>query len=89
MNDQVRDYVIASLQEMNYSTDGVDADTPLGPAGVDLESLSIAELGVRIEDEYGVRFADDEVEKVASMTIGEFVALVVERHQVAQTAGQA
>lgn len=89
MNEQVYKFVVAALAEMNYETDGIDESTPIGPAGVDLESLSIAELGVRIEDEYGVRFADEEVEEVASMTIGEFVELVVGRHQVAQTAGQA
>lgn len=87
MKEQVHKFVIDSLQEMNYAVDDVDAQTPIGPAGVDLESLSIAELGVRIEDRYGVRFEDDEVEKVASMTIGEFVDLVVARHEV--TAGQA
>lgn len=89
MNEQVKKFVVDALDEMNYATDGIEADTPLGPAGVDLESLAIAELGVRIEDEYGVRFADDEVEKVASMTVGEFVELIVERHALAQTAGQA
>lgn len=88
MKDQVRNFVIESLEDMNYEVDGVDESTALGPAGVDLESLSIAELGVRIEDQYGVRFGDDEVEKVASMTVGEFVDLVVERHGPA-SAGQA
>ncbi|HEY2796054.1 MAG TPA: acyl carrier protein [Micromonosporaceae bacterium] len=83
MNEQVGKFVIASLEEMNYDVEGADFSTALGPAGVDLESLAIAELGVRIEDAYGVRFEDDEVEKVASMTIGEFVALVVERHEMA------
>lgn len=83
MKDEVYKFVIASLADMNYSVDGVDSETAIGPAGVDLESLSIAELGVRIEDQYGVRFADDEVEKVASMTIGEFVDLVIERHEAA------
>jgi acyl carrier protein len=88
MNEQVRAFVLESLADMNYAVDDVNDDTPLGPAGVDLESLSIAEMGVRIEDEYGVKFGDDEVEKVAGLTVGEFVALVVERYQLIQ-AGQA
>ncbi len=79
MKDEVFKFVIASLADMNYSVDNVDAKTAMGPSGVDLESLAIAELGVRIEDQYGVHFADDEVEAVANMTVGEFVDLVVER----------
>ena len=82
MSEEIHKFVIASLQDMNYSVEGVDAQTPLGPAGVDLESLSIAELGVRLEDEYAVKFGDEEVEMVASMTVGEFVALVAERRSM-------
>ncbi|HKD97127.1 MAG TPA: acyl carrier protein [Micromonosporaceae bacterium] len=81
MKDEVYKFVLASLGDMNYDVTDADSDTAIGPAGVDLESLSIAELGVRIEDQYGVRFEDDEVEQVASMTIGEFVDLVVARHE--------
>jgi acyl carrier protein len=81
MKEQVHKFVIDALRDMNYDVEGVDEQTPIGPAGVDLESLSIAELGVRIEDQYGVRFEDDEVEKVASMTVGEFVDLVIARHE--------
>jgi acyl carrier protein len=79
MKDEIRKFVIAALEEMNYDVSGVDDDTAMGSAGVDLESLAIAELGVRIEDRYGVKFEDDEVEMVASMTIGEFVDLVAAR----------
>ena len=39
---------------MNYSTEDVDDDTALGPAGADLESLALAELAVRVEDRFGV-----------------------------------
>ena len=88
ITDRVRAFVLAQLEDMNYSIEDVGDDAPIGPAGVDLESLSIAELGVRIEDEYGVKFGDEEVEKVASMTVGEFVGLVVERYQMLQ-AGRA
>jgi len=40
----------------------VDGETTLGPAGLDLESLAVAELAVRVEDEYGVKFTDEEQE---------------------------
>jgi acyl carrier protein len=72
MHDQIGQFVIDSLREMNYNVDGVDDETMLGPAGVDLESLALAELAVRMEDRYGVKFEEDELERVAAMTIGEF-----------------
>jgi acyl carrier protein len=89
MRDQVYQFVIESLRDMNYSVDGVDADTTLGPAGVDLESLALAELGVRVEDRYGVKFADEEADELAGYTIGEFSSTVAERYQLARTSGPA
>ncbi len=79
MKDEVRDFVIAQLQDMNYDVDGIDDDTTLGPAGVDLESLALADLSVRVEDKYGVRFSDDESEQLALMTVGEFTTEVASR----------
>lgn len=76
MQDQIRDFVISALTEMNYDVEEIDDDTTLGPAGVDLESLALAELAVRVEDRYGVTFDEDESERLASMTVGEFTAHV-------------
>jgi len=81
MTDDIRQFLLRSLKEMNYSTDGIDDDTVLGPAGADLQSLALAELAVRVEDEYGVRFDDEEAEMLAGMTVGEFAALVAGRAQ--------
>ncbi|WFE65592.1 acyl carrier protein [Micromonospora sp. WMMD714] len=79
MRDKVRTFVIDQLQDMNYDVDGIDDDTTLGPSGVDLESLALSDLSVRVEDRYGLRFADDESEKLALMTVGEFTTMVAER----------
>ncbi|KWV32069.1 MULTISPECIES: acyl carrier protein [Micromonospora] len=79
MRDEVRTFVIDQLQDMNYDVDGIDDDTTLGPSGVDLESLALSDLSVRVEDRYGLRFADDESEKLALMTVGEFTTMVAER----------
>jgi GT2 family glycosyltransferase/acyl carrier protein len=79
MKDDIRQFLLQSLKEMNYSTDGIDDDTVLGPAGADLQSLALAELAVRVEDQYGVRFDDDEAEMLAGMTVGEFAELVAGR----------
>ncbi len=79
MKDEVRAFVVAQLQDMNYDTEGIDDDTTLGPAGVDLESLALADLSVRGEDRFGVRFSDDESEQLALMTVGEFTTEVAGR----------
>jgi len=79
MKDEVRAFVLAQLQDMNYDTEGIDDDTTLGPAGVDLESLALADLSVRVEDRFGVRFSDDETEQLALMTVGEFTTEVAGR----------
>jgi acyl carrier protein len=64
---------------MNYDTEDIDDDTQLGPRGADLASLSLAELAVRVEDEFGVKFSEEEAEDLAGKTVGEFCAIVVER----------
>ena len=81
MKADIRQFLLQSLTEMNYSIDGIDDDTVLGPAGADLQSLALAELAVRVEDQYGVRFDDDEAEMLAGMTVGEFADLVADRAQ--------
>lgn len=87
MNDEIRQFLLDSLTEMNYSVEDVDDDTALGPAGADLESLSLAELAVRVEDRFGVHFDDEEAEKLAGMTVGEFITAVAERLAAAAPAG--
>jgi acyl carrier protein len=86
---EIRSFVFETLQEMNYDVEGVDDDSTLGPAGVDLESLALAELAVRVEDRFGVRFAEEESEELALMTVGEFTRTVAERAGDVASAGQA
>ena len=89
MKDEIRRFVIDAMQDMNYDVSGVDDDTTLGPAGLDLESLALAELAIRVEDTYGVKFAEEESEQLAAMTVGEFTAAVAERIELARAAGAA
>lgn len=79
MTDEIRQFLLESLTEMQYSTEDIVDDTTLGPAGVDLESLAIAELAMRLEDRFGVRFSQDESETFAAMTVSEFCDAVAER----------
>lgn len=78
-DEHINAVIMKSLREMNYETSGIDDGTLLGPAGADLESLALAELLVRVEDAFGVRFDDDEAEKLAVMTVGEFRSAVAAR----------
>jgi acyl carrier protein len=79
MIETIRQFIFSSLQEMNYDTEDIDDGTQLGPRGADLASLSLAELAVRVEDEFGVKFSEEEAEELAGKTVGEFCALVAER----------
>src|SRR5262245_1534488 len=56
MKTEVRQFIVDTLEQMSYDVAGVDDDTTLGPTGLDLESLAVAELAVRVEDQYGVKF---------------------------------
>ncbi|MEY9928373.1 acyl carrier protein [Catenulispora sp. GP43] len=77
--DEIKTFAFEALGEMNYDTADFDGDTQLGPAGVDLESLALAELGVRVEERFGIRFSDDELDELATLTIDEFCTAVATR----------
>jgi acyl carrier protein len=85
MIDSIRQFIFDSLREMNCDVEGIDDDTQLGPRGADLASLSLAELALRVEDEYGLKFGEEETEKLAGMTVGQFCATVAERTGMAKT----
>jgi acyl carrier protein len=77
--DSIRQFIFRSLGEMNYDTEGIDDDSQLGPRGADLASLALVELALRVEDEFSVKFSEEEAEELAGKTVGEFCAIVAER----------
>ena len=79
MQDQIRTFVVKALSEMNYDVSEVTGDTDLGPAGLDLESLALADLAVQVEEEYSIKFNMDDMETTAMMTLDEFTAEVAAR----------
>ncbi|GAA4459928.1 acyl carrier protein [Phytohabitans houttuyneae] len=86
--DDVMAFTIQALREMNFYTEETGPETMLGPSGADLDSLAVSELALRIEEQYGVTFDDDDVETLAIMTLGEFAAEVAKRAEsVAQAGG--
>jgi acyl carrier protein len=79
MDEEIRQFAVSALKEMNYDVSEVTGDTDLGPAGLDLESLAVAELAVLVEDKFGVTFTDEDAERLALMTLDEFTAEVAGR----------
>jgi acyl carrier protein len=82
MEDEVREFVVGAVAAMNYDVSEVTGDTDLGPAGLDLESLAIAELAVQVEDKFGVVFSDEDTTELPLMTLNEFAAEVAKRATV-------
>lgn len=87
MIDEIRKFVLDSVSDMNYSIDDIDDDTVLGPAGADLESIVLAELAMRVEDHFGIKF-DDESDRLAGLTVGEFCREVEELVKAASKAAK-
>jgi acyl carrier protein len=79
MSDDIRQFVRDTVIRLSDSADDVSGETVLGASGLDLDSMSIAELAVLAEGEYGVDLAGEELAGLAEMTIDEFVADVVRR----------
>lgn len=79
MDTDIRAFVLKALNDMNYDVSDVTGDTDLGPSGLDLESLAVAELAVLVEDHFGVTFTDEDAEELALMTLDEFTAEVAKR----------
>jgi acyl carrier protein len=73
MSSDLREFVVATLRDMNFEVESATDETPLGDGGLELESLSIAELVMQL-DKFGVEFSGEEMEKLTGMTLGEFTA---------------
>jgi acyl carrier protein len=89
MSADVVAFTIEALRQMNFDVDGADGETVFGPAGVDLDSLAVAELALRVEDAYGVKFGEEDMERLAIMSLGEFAADVSARAQASSLDGAA
>jgi acyl carrier protein len=88
MADSIQQFIFASLRDMNFDVEGITENSQLGPRGADVDSLGLAELAIRVEDEFGVKFDEDEGDELAEMTVAEFCTVVRERLGAAATAAE-
>ena len=88
MSETIREAIVEALGRMDYDVSDVTGDTILGPAGLDLESLAVAELAALMEDTYGFKFTDADMEAFANMTLDQFAAEVSTRAQPAMAGDQ-
>ncbi len=76
MTDEISKFIIGALRQMKFPAAALKGESSLGPAGLDLESLAVADLMVQIEHRYGVKVDEDEMERFAMMTIDEIASEV-------------
>ncbi|MFF3557808.1 acyl carrier protein [Streptomyces tsukubensis] len=78
MPSDLRKVIVDALRDMHFEVSSVTDETPLGDGGLELESLSVAELVMQLDNQ-GVTFSDEEMETLPSLTFGEFVAEAARR----------
>ncbi|MEU8622540.1 phosphopantetheine-binding protein [Streptomyces sp. NPDC048623] len=81
MQEEIQDFVLAVMRDViNIPVpEGADADTPLGPDGLELESLPMIELLLQLEGEYGIELPEEDVDPETVRTLGQLVQVVVDR----------
>ncbi|ANS66649.1 acyl carrier protein [Streptomyces lincolnensis] len=82
LEDEIREFVLTSvIDEMNILTgrEGITDDSPVTVGGLEVDSLSLIELTLRLETRFGVEIPDTDIEPLASLTLGGLVAEVVRR----------
>lgn len=82
LQKEIREFVLNTIsRDMNHPFDEkeITDDSPLGAAGIDLDSLSLIELTLRLERRFGVEFPDTDIEPVGAMKLGDLVDEVVRR----------
>jgi len=79
---EIREFILATVvDEMNIleGREGITDDSPVTVGGLELDSLSLIELTLRLESRFGVEIPDTDIEPLASMTLGGLLAEVARR----------
>lgn len=80
--NEVREFVLDTVVDVINiltSRDGITDESPVTVGGLELDSLSLIELTLRLESRFGVEIPDADIEPLASLTLGGLVADVVRR----------
>jgi acyl carrier protein len=78
----IREFVLTTVsRDMNLlpSTDHLTDSSPVGAGGLDLDSLSLIELTLRLEERFKVHVPDTDIESLGAMTLGGLVAELIRR----------
>jgi len=82
LQTEIRDFVLSTvIKEMNHplTEDEISDEAPMGAGGIDLDSLSLIELTMRLERRFGVEFPETDIEPLGAMKLGDLVADLVRR----------
>lgn len=82
LENEIRDFIVNTVvEDMNHpiAPDQVTGESPLGSGGIDLDSLSLIELTMRLERRFNVQFPETDIEPLSAMTLGELTAVTMER----------
>ena len=82
LREEIRDFVLTTITtSMNLPLDlaEITDESPLGSTGIDLDSLNLIELALRLETRFGVEFPESDIEPVGAMTLGGLVDDVIAR----------
>lgn len=82
LENEIRDFILNTVvEDMNHPIEPsqVSGESPLGSGGIDLDSLSLIELTMRLERRFNVQFPETDIEPLSAMTLAELTAVTVER----------
>lgn len=82
LETEIRMFIIETvIEDLGQPLDrgNIDDDAPMGGGGIDLDSLSLIELTMRLERRFSIEYHEDSIEPVGAMSLGELVADTVRR----------
>jgi acyl carrier protein len=83
LENELKVLIIEALSLKDVDPSRIDGSTPLFAGGLSLDSVDILELGVVLDERYGVRIkSDDDSHRKAFETIGSLARLVAKERKV-------
>lgn len=78
LENQLKELLISALQLRDVKVADINRDTPLFDGGLGLDSIDILELGVALDEHFGIRIRSDDPEHRRAFetlgTLADFVA---------------